>query len=466
MYRRRGGGRESFLTVVVVFVSFVVMIVVGQMAVVSATNVTLNLVNSSFAVINITNATNLYGYEVNLQYTSSVSDPASGNFLGDSSVTYGNKTNSTVISVYGSKLDNTKAGVSGEGGLFNLTYGGSLSLIDALFVYNDSSEENVIFYALVVCGASGQACCPSNICNSGLTCTGGTCSTGTGGGSSNGGGGGGSGGGGGGVNTTAGNGSQQIVINFNRSPNILLMLGKNESWIIKLKNGKESTVNLILTPKGDLAKVLSIPSSFINLLPGEERKVTLNFNGVKTGLFFGDFIVSDGSKEIGKIPLNVTVYDNNFPFNVSIYLTPKYRNIAPGEKIVAELVFDHLPYYVKEGVDEVSINYIIKDSNGEVHFEDNETLYLSKSTTLSKGFDTTKLAVGNYLVIAYVRYGGELIILEAPFVVAEKGFSYNWALGIAIVAVIGVFAIVYYIKRLNKLRKVEAVSKIRLNRNF
>lgn len=131
-------GRFFVLTLLAIIFSF---------ALVSATGVTLSTISSSEKQVNIQNAELLYAYEVNFDHSGEVTAVTDGNYLtvvdGDSQ--YGYNTRGAVTSVYGSRLDNTAQGATGNGNLFNITYTGTLSLRYALFVYINDSREYIYY---------------------------------------------------------------------------------------------------------------------------------------------------------------------------------------------------------------------------------------------------------------------------------------------------------------------------------
>src|SRR3990167_3512726 len=95
----------------------------------SAYSVSVSEVNSTYTEVNITDAEDLYGYEVNLTYSGDLS-VEQGTFLDDEDVsgTYGATTKGDTLYVYGVRLDSSQSGVSGNGNLFILCYSSILNL--------------------------------------------------------------------------------------------------------------------------------------------------------------------------------------------------------------------------------------------------------------------------------------------------------------------------------------------------
>ena len=123
-------GRGLALTLVL----FVVAVQMG-----SALNVFVIPYNSTKMLVNISDAVDIYSYEVNFDYDSITTTVQQYNFLGSSpTATYGSTIRDNVVSVYGSRLDSGLTGINGSGALFNITYEGNLSLKFAYFILNDS----------------------------------------------------------------------------------------------------------------------------------------------------------------------------------------------------------------------------------------------------------------------------------------------------------------------------------------
>src|SRR3989344_3846969 len=88
-------------------------------------------VNSTYIRVDVSDADDLYGYELNFSYTGSVSAVDFSSFLisdGGSQST-GYTTKGGVLFVYATRLDATQSGIDGSGNLFNITQTGETSLL-------------------------------------------------------------------------------------------------------------------------------------------------------------------------------------------------------------------------------------------------------------------------------------------------------------------------------------------------
>ena len=111
----------------------------------SAATITTTDVNSTLATVSITNAQNVYSYEITYNVSGDVLAVDFYNFLLNSSdgtsTTNGSNLRGSNISVYESRLDNQMRGITGSGNLFNITHSGNLTLKSVLLEYNNGVEE-------------------------------------------------------------------------------------------------------------------------------------------------------------------------------------------------------------------------------------------------------------------------------------------------------------------------------------
>lgn len=142
---------------VLIWVMFAMLAV--SMGFVSAVSVSVTDINSTLARVSISSAVDLYAYEVNLDYSGALGTIRFYDFLASdgASTTKGSSTRSSILSVYESRLDNTQAGISGNGNLFNVSHSGDLSLRFALFIDTSEGEEYVYYNASAESGNGGSS---------------------------------------------------------------------------------------------------------------------------------------------------------------------------------------------------------------------------------------------------------------------------------------------------------------------
>lgn len=122
--------------------------------------------SAGHGIVNITGAINSYSYEIALNFTGSITNVVQTEFLGSESggiATYGTQTKGDVLYVYGSRLDNTAAGVTSENSeLFSFDYTGDVDLYSYTAVSNLGVETGKEIFA---------PNCGDGVCNNGETCS-------------------------------------------------------------------------------------------------------------------------------------------------------------------------------------------------------------------------------------------------------------------------------------------------------
>lgn len=376
----------------------------------SALSYTVTDVNATLARIDIGSVTNLYAYEINLDYTGTIDGVTSANFLGSTSIaTYGSSTRNSILSVYGSRLDSTQTGVSGSGTIANITHTGTVAARYIVAIYTDGSSEYVYYN------------------NSGS-------SNATSGGGSTGGGGGGS----------SGNASRPTInlnnVKITSDPDELIIsavAGTSFTREVIIKNAGTVDVTLTITPIG-FEDVVVLDR--LSLAAGEEKKIPISFEGIDRGVSAGQLAFSIDGSPVYELPIVINTRSENFLFDSILTVAPQSKLIRPGNTIKAQI---NLQEVVKqsEKVDVVA-SYIIKDFSGATYFEESETFYVLGSKDYEKEFAIPELPPGKYILGLEITYPGAFATTSAQFQVAPPFWSLN-ALTITIisVAVMAVIAI-------------------------
>ncbi len=387
---RKRGFSKRFL----VLSAFLCVFLLGLVS--AGTNTTLTQVNDTFYLVNITDANNLYGYEVNLNVTNgtiSIVSPSTHNlFLGSAAVaTYGSSLREGVYSVYGSRLDSNSQGISGNGTLFNFTAseGANVTMFYSLFIQNDTSETYVYFNGTTITGNVGEG--------SGIT---------SGGGSSGGG-----GGGGGGVAVDA---IDVIVVPDELT--VDLIEGGESIRSLKIANNGQTEIRLLIEAEG-IQNFVEVSDS-ITIQAGEQKSLDIKFKAPKKGLIVGSLVFKYGSEIIDEVPVTLNVRSENFLFDSSIVIPDRYKRVMPGQKIKAQV--NLLQVGPAEKVD-VTANYVIKDYKGNVFLEEHETFFVLVEKEFTKEFSTDKLPSGKYVLGLEIVYPGAFATSSTQFEVSTIG---------------------------------------------
>ncbi len=421
----------------VVFVLLAVVLVGFASA---ATSVSMTTVSSTKKTVNIASAVNLYAYEVAFDYTSSISSVDDANFLGSdfASTTSSSNEKTNILYVYSSRLDSAQQGISGSGQLFDVTHDGTLSLRYAMFVTNDSTETLVLYnVSSVTCGdgtcEGTETCanCPSDC---------GQCASG------------GSTGGGGGGSAPP---SLDTLTSSPSSFNLAGTFGLSAPGKISLTNTGD--VALSVTPKlSGLLGIVNFKKSLVNIAPGATEILEFDIvSSSEPGIYTGKLIFSANNKNL-EVPFALNVRSELSLFDVSVDLADEFKHVSSGDKITSQITL--LQAGLQEKMD-VTLNYVVKDFDGNVHLTESETVMVFQQKSFNKEIDTHLLAPGDYVLGAEVIYPGGIATASSQFSVVDNSLIGKSSLiyWILLASVLIVFVIIIIV--LVKFRKLPRRAK-------
>jgi len=286
-------------------------------------------------------------------------------------------------------------------------------------------------------------------CSSGYTCTSGTCVaipslgdevTSTGGG------------GGIGVAPTETKEKKLTIIPSELS--ISVIEGIEETRDLTLKNTGEVSLSIYMETTGEIENVLTLSESNIFLETNEEKISELNILAYGRKLITGKILVTY-SGIIEEIPVVIATKSENFLFDISIFLGNKFKRILIGERIEAQ--FNLIEVGTEEKVDVVA-NYIIKDFEGNKHYEESETFFVLGEKEYTKEFPTENLPKGKYVLGFEITYPGAFAVSSATFDIQEEGERFSYVL-ITVISIVGVLIILLVILSSNRLRNKNTFRK-------
>lgn len=391
--------------------------------------VSVSAYNSTAIQATISGADNVYGYEVNLDYTGSISSAEFSTFLtsGGGTQTTGHKEKSWVSSVYASRLDSTQTGVSGSGTLFYLTYTGSApTLRDSLFVSTTGTE---------------TAYTPSS-----ATITASATSTGSSGG----------GGGVGGIVVPA----SDVRISLSQEElSVNVLAGKEDKVRMQITNLGSVDIALGFEQEG-LDGIISLPGN-VGVKAGQTASFEIGFYGVDKALRTGTIYVKSGTGVVKSIPTVVNVRTENFLFDVSISIPLEYKKLLTSDILFVQIDLAEVRALTK--VDVVA-TYVIKDFSGNVFLEETETFYVEEDKEFVKEFDLSNIGLksGRYILGLEIVYPGAFATSSAQFEVQNQGFgallnllkTYWIAVLIAGIAILILLIMIRVLTRRRIIRKV------------
>ena len=196
-----------------------------------------------------------------------------------------------------------------------------------------------------------------------------------------------------------------------------LALGEEKSESLIITNTGETSLDFSLSTDGEIKEFLILSETAFNLAAGESKIIGLDFIGKRVGSFTGSVAVKGNG--IGKkIAISVEVESKVVLFDVKIETPPEYRMVKAGEELKSQITLFSLG--VPEKVD-VTINYFIKDLEGNIVLQETETLSIEGQLSFMKSFQLPKgLVPGIYTVSVEVIYANSFAVSSEFFEVIEE----------------------------------------------
>ena len=194
-----------------------------------------------------------------------------------------------------------------------------------------------------------------------------------------------------------------------------LRLGKAGTQELTIKNTGATKIDFVLYPKY-LSDYVFLSETTFSLDIGEEKTVILNMIGKDLGAHAGELIVSaSGIRKI--IPMIIAVESDQTLFDAKIDIPTEYKELSRGEELKAQITL----FNIVGGAVDVTVNYIIKDMEGNVISDESEIFNVQEQKSYLKTYKTPELMPGNYVAIIEVRYAGSFAVSSELFSVKEEG---------------------------------------------
>ncbi len=287
------------------------------------------------------------------------------------------------------------------------------------------------------------AICGDSLCNGAETCS--TCSTDCGAcavvitPSSSGGGGGGAGGSGGGIQT------QPSFLIDNENFNVRLVSGESESRQVNILNNGVIPIKLSIDVTG-IDKHIFFNSTSIIILPGESFPLIFTLNAPEPGVYAGKVILSYQGIE-KEIFILFNVISEGVLFDATVTIPELYRVLKVGQRL--PVLIELLEVGGESGVD-VTMEYVIKDFEGNTKYSESETFYVLGAKSYNKKFSTAGLDPDDYILGIELSYPGGFATSSAHFRITEAPVIslQTWiALGGLIIAIIVITILVLFYRR-------------------
>jgi len=238
---------------------------------------------------------------------------------------------------------------------------------------------------------------------------------------------------------------------FSVSPedlNLFVVSGEISNGEITVVNIAKSDIIIDLAISG-IDEFASLSTNQLALKPGEVAKVVLSFIAPDPGVYAGRITLTSGNiKGHVFVALN-SRSEKDALFDVSLSPPESFRIMQVGRNLKAFISL--LQVGDAEEVD-VTINYIIKDFDGNELFRDSETMRIFREKSFVKEFPTLNLEPGEYIAGIEVIYPDGVATSSAHFTIIEKVID-PWLITSIVLAFLTIFIIVYSMLRYKKLKK-------------
>lgn len=259
----------------------------------------------------------------------------------------------------------------------------------------------------------------------------------------NSGGGGSTGGGGGGSSKITTKPTFEIIPSYYQKS---IALGKIESDKIKIVNNAsyEKTFEIKVE---DVSEIISLEKSSLKIPAGGSSD--LNFRIISPasiGVYTGKIIVTSGGSSV-EVLVNVNAKTEESLFDISLTISDEWKSFFSGKNIRAQIKL--LQMGLKEKMD-VTMNYLIKDFNGQTILTESETFSITDEKSYVKELDTSKLSPGDYVLGTELVYPDGVAVASQQFKIEKKETTIGSKIfSILILALLVAFVAVGFIIRRN-----------------
>jgi len=239
---------------------------------------------------------------------------------------------------------------------------------------------------------------------------------------------------------------------------VFVKKGSSLKKSINIKNNGDTELNVLIDLQ-DLKEIISLSEYALKLKPKEERIVDLNVltgAGVAPGVYVGDILVKAGDL-LRIIKAIIEIESEKVLFDVSLDIPLDYKTVNPGEEFRVQSTLLNLGGL--QNVD-VLIEYVIKNSKGDVILKEEETVKVGIQASFTKKFKLPDdIALGEYVISATARYQDSVGTSSETFNVGTKGkgeiggFGAGSVVVLIIILIAIIAAVVLERKGLKKIEK-------------
>jgi len=235
---------------------------------------------------------------------------------------------------------------------------------------------------------------------------------------------------------------------------------------ISITQGETSSRNIIITNLENQRLKFELNNTFLKdfirmnetefYINGKESKeIKVDFivsEDTLPDLYIGKIIATAGKTQ-KEILIAIEVESKSSLFDIKMNIPDKFQYVLPGEEILAQIDLYNLG---SQGKTDASLDYIIKDSNGNEIVHEHDTFAVETSVSLIKRIKLPEnLAFGKYILYTKVTYDGKVASASALFNVGEEELNkpQMFLYILVLILIIAVLIIIYEIRKIKKYLK-------------
>jgi hypothetical protein len=265
-----------------------------------------------------------------------------------------------------------------------------------------------------------------------------------------------------------GGGGVSILPDFEVEPIVIkVAVQKGESFKIPLKiiNGGTAKQNFFISLSDSMQGKAYFSDNGFLLGLNEEKTIYISFftsEDSEEGVFTGKVFVK-GYGITKQIPVILEVTSKEVLFDISLDIPAKYKELLPGEDLLLQLTLFNLGGLGKV---DVSVEYLIKDLDGNIVLEASDVVAVETQASFQKSIKLpSSIESGDYVAIAYAKYGPSIGSSSVMFHVLGREFPFLKSrtfliiLAFASAGLIFIIILLLYKRRKKKKKYIKRVYK-------
>jgi len=263
---------------------------------------------------------------------------------------------------------------------------------------------------------------------------------------------------------------QLIIISptpsFSINPNelsVTLSQGEVKTEQTTITNNRNIPINIQLHPSSQIQSLVRMSDQNFTLNSGESKTISIDFiatEDLNPDLYVGKIQITsnDGTEQDLFIAMNVQ--SKGALLDVSSSIPAQFQQISPGDSLLAQINLFNLGSQPRV---DVSLEYIIKDFNGTVIIDQNETVAVQTQAGFVRTFVMPPNAdYGKYLLYVRAVYNGQVASASSDFEIVNISTNEKIYIIIIVGLVIIIAGFIGYIITRRIKRRYKQIKRIGL----